>query len=277
MQLDKTRIAIRERSFGDILDLSLRVIRVHAPALSLALAVGIVPVALLNHWWLSDSLAATDITFEWPWLYFYRTVLLIVWLTPLATAPATLYLGQALFIEKPSAARVLTDFWSSLPQLLLFQVALRGMLVLTHLLILVLYGVWPYLNEILLLERNPWRRKRAGGKRVGGESTLGRTSIMHARSSSELFSRWFLSVVLGLALILVIWGSILYLRYWLTWQTDFGSTVYTVHLQVAIWIVIGYFTVVRFLSYLDLRIRTEGWEVELAMRAEANRLTRQLT
>jgi hypothetical protein len=40
---------------------------------------------------------------------------------------------------------------------------------------------------------------------------------------------------------------------------------------------IGYFTVARFLGYLDLRIRNEGWEVELMMRAEATRMSRQLT
>ena len=34
--------------------------------------------------------------------------------------------------------------------------------------------------------------------------------------------------------------------------------------------------VVRFLSYLDLRIRHEGWEVELLMRAEALRLATQM-
>jgi hypothetical protein len=35
-------------------------------------------------------------------------------------------------------------------------------------------------------------------------------------------------------------------------------------------------SVVRFLSYLDLRIRHEGWEVELRMRAEGAQLVRQL-
>jgi hypothetical protein len=48
-------------------------------------------------------------------------------------------------------------------------------------------------------------------------------------------------------------------------------------LPVVLWIVGGYMTVVRFLGYLDLRIRREGWEVELTMRAEAARLARQLT
>ena len=44
------------------------------------------------------------------------------------------------------------------------------------------------------------------------------------------------------------------------------------HLPIAVWLVVGFFTVVRFLSYLDLRIRREGWEVELSPRAEAARL-----
>jgi hypothetical protein len=47
-------------------------------------------------------------------------------------------------------------------------------------------------------------------------------------------------------------------------------------LPAAMWLVVGFTTVVRFLSYLDLRIRHEGWEVELLMRAEAMRLATQV-
>ena len=54
-------------------------------------------------------------------------------------------------------------------------------------------------------------------------------------------------------------------------------SIYTFHYPLALWLVVGYLTVVRFLAYLDLRIRREGWEVELMMRTEAARLTRQLT
>jgi hypothetical protein len=39
-----------------------------------------------------------------------------------------------------------------------------------------------------------------------------------------------------------------------------------------LWLVAAYFSVVRFLAYLDLRIKHEGWEVELLMRAEGLRL-----
>ena len=43
-----------------------------------------------------------------------------------------------------------------------------------------------------------------------------------------------------------------------------------------LWLVVAFLAVVRFLSYLDLRIRHEGWEVELLMRAEALRLATPL-
>jgi hypothetical protein len=62
----------------------------------------------------------------------------------------------------------------------------------------------------------------------------------------------------------------------LSFNFEAGPSLYSIYLQLVIWSVFSFFTVVRFLSYLDLRIRTEGWEVELAMRAEADRLTRHL-
>ena len=54
-----------------------------------------------------------------------------------------------------------------------------------------------------------------------------------------------------------------------------GYTALRVFLPTSLWLVVAFFTVVRYLLYLNLRIRHEGWEVELALRAEANKLTRQ--
>ncbi len=45
---------------------------------------------------------------------------------------------------------------------------------------------------------------------------------------------------------------------------------------LAMWIVATFTAVVRFLGYLDLRIRFEGWEVELRMRAEGSRLAESM-
>jgi hypothetical protein len=271
MQLDKTRIAIRERSFPDILDLALHVIRRYAPALAVALAAGVLPLALLNHWLLSDYLNDFDIDDAPPPEYFYVLLALIIWELPLAAAPTTLYLGQALFSEQPSAARVGKDLLASLPQLVLFQVVLRGALSCFFLTWPVLFWVWPYLNEIILLERNPWRKRGPSGT-----STATRSSNMHARNRGELFNRWLGALVIGAGLIGAVAITCWYLRMLLAYEMRVDRTMYTVYLQGAIWLVVGYFAVVRFLSYLDLRIRTEGWEVELIMRAEAARLTRQL-
>lgn len=271
MQLDKTRVAIRERSFIDILDLALAVLREHAGPLCLAWLAGVVPVALFNHWLLTGSFVegAFDLS-DLP-RYLVLMSLLICWEIPLATAPITLYLGQALFVERPSAARLGKDFLSSLPQLILYQVVLRGVLIWMVITIPVPFVAWPYLSEIILLERNPWRKQSPAGT-----STLTRSSNMHSRNRGELINRWLGSLFLGALLVFVFWCSLCFLARQLAGQLEDAAPDYTVSLPAALWLMLGYFAIVRFLSYLDLRIRAEGWEVELLLRAEAARFTRQI-
>lgn len=267
MQLDRTRIAIRERSFIDILDLALAVLRQHAGPLSLALLAGAVPAALVNYlllhnWLLEGAFDPGDLVG-----YFIMLALLICWELPLATAPITLYLGQALFVERPSAGRLVKDFFASLPQMLLYQLLPRGVVIT----IPAYFLGWPYLGEIILLERNPWRKLSPAGT-----STLSRSGNMHGRNRGELFSRWLGALLVGALLVFVFWRSLWYLVRILSGQMESVLPQFTVWLQVALWLVIGYLAIVRFLSYLDLRIRTEGWEVELLLRAEAARLSRQI-
>jgi flagellar biosynthesis protein FlhB len=272
MQLDKTRIAIRERSFVDILDLALAVLREHAAPLGLALIAGAVPAALFNHWllrgWLLEGAFDPDDLVG----YCFMLSLLICWELPLATAPITLYLGQALFVERPSAGKLMKDFFASLPQMLLYEVFLRAAIVCLVILIPVLFLGWPYLGEIILLERNPWRKLSPAGT-----STLTRSGNMHGRNRGELFNRWIGALLVGALLVFVFWRSLWYLVRLLAGQVEDVVPQFNVWLQVALWLVIGFFAIVRFLSYLDLRIRTEGWEVELLLRAEAARLTRQIS
>jgi hypothetical protein len=78
--------------------------------------------------------------------------------------------------------------------------------------------------------------------------------------------------------------GVLISHWWITIDpTDnpwFGYHVTTYDLLIAyplaLWVVVGWFSIMRFLSYLDLRIRHEGWEVELLMRAEALRMAPKL-
>ncbi|MBC7852732.1 MAG: hypothetical protein IAF94_04780, partial [Pirellulaceae bacterium] len=55
-------------------------------------------------------------------------------------------------------------------------------------------------------------------------------------------------------------------QYELSWT--FSVFIY----PAAFWVVVAFYSVVRYLDYLDLRIRYEGWEVELLMRAEATKM-----
>jgi hypothetical protein len=271
VQLDNTRIAIRERGFPEILDLSLRVIRVHGLPLLASLAVGAIPTALLNYWLLSGLLASADLAVEPPGWYLFWFAVLVVWEMPLATAPMTLYLGEALFVEKPSAAAIARKLRASLPQLIVYQIFLRGLLSVIIVTWFVIFALWPYLNEVILLERNPWRRMQSGA------SSFSRAGVIHALHLPELIGRWLAATVLGAILLASIWFSIRFLREILFYRGGFDAMMYSIYLPLATWLVLGYLAVVRFLSYLDLRIRGEGWEVELQMRAEASRLARQLT
>jgi hypothetical protein len=291
VQLDKTSIAIRERGFLDILDLALRVIQGYAGPLAAAALVGIVPLALFNHWLLSGALVGNEFD-DLPAGYLWYMSLLIIWEIPLATAPITLYLGQVLFLQPAKPRELYRALVAALPQLLVLQGLMRGLFVLLaiwgylkeaddgllallgFLLVMLwffLYAFWPYLNEIILLERNPLRRRK------GGISTLGRTRAIHAHATSDLIGRWLLSTLIASVLIVAVWQSLVVLRSFLTFHEGFDRFSVSVLLVGATWLVVAFYAVVRFLSYLDLRIRTEGWEIELVMRAEGARLARQVT
>jgi hypothetical protein len=293
LQLDKTRIPVLERTYDNLLDLTLVVVRRHALPLLATSLLGAVPFAVLNYFLLAPWMQPFD-AYEYAeaatW-YSILMVLVVCWEAPLASIPTTLYLGEALFVEKPDVKRMWQSFRAALPQLIgvqvLFRAALVGMLFLPSefpddflfwLLRAGLFTVWiflywfrPYLNEIILLERNPWR----GGP--GVITTRRRAANLHGYFAGNLFGRWLAAVSFGLLWVTGLAAAIFWVRMTVTnGELDFSPPLFEIWLPVALWIVVSYFNVVRFLSYLDLRIRGEGWEIELRMRAEANRLRNQL-
>lgn len=265
MQLDQTRIAIRERNFGEILGLALQVVRARAGWLLLAFLIGVTPLAVLNTLLLDDVLEY-ELWEEVPPGYWFLTFLLVALEAPFATAIITIYLGKMTFSSDVRFRSCLVDFVRSLPQLLLLQGVMRALLLPV---LLAPYWMWPYLGELVLLERNPQfagRRRRL--------TTLRRSRNLHAYNGGELFGRWLLALMAGGVLWLALAGGaevlIAQLSGWEVTSTARHLYVY----PICLWLVVGWMAVVRFLSYLDLRIRREGWEVELLMRAEALRLRR---
>jgi hypothetical protein len=131
------------------------------------------------------------------------------------------------------------------------------------------YWYQPYLGELILLERNPL----FGSKRL---TTMRRSGNLHSNSGGDLFARWLLATVAGVMLAVMFGMSAeLLLAEMASLEVTLSNRLLIVYHSV-LWLVFGWMAVVRFLSYLDMRIRHEGWEVELLMRAEAQRLRRTM-
>jgi hypothetical protein len=292
VQLDNTRVVIRERSLPELLDLSLQVTRVFIGPLLLSMAALVLPLMLLN-WWLIGWMAWEEYDPGSIARYLATMTQLVFIEAPLASAVTTLFLGQVMFRQPVCLADTARDLASLAHRLLWGQGVLRGVFLAWFLaacispdevfspvelflpILCVLVGfarcLRPYLTEIILLERNPYRARDAGGMTVRVRSRK-----LHSPNSGDLVGR-----ALGIAPIAVLLVASLIGSWWFligTFSNDWTWGPVMVHLvaPVAMWLVAMYFTVVRFLSYLDLRIRREGWEVELKMRAEAARLARQV-
>ena len=329
MQLDNTRIAIRERGMIDTYDLTLHVIRAFAPRLIPALLLGILPLVVLNElllgWmWEPQEPVLITLDSEFGALAYIGQVFLstdtsrlgldylwlIIFQAPAATIFAESYLGSAVFKQErtlwesvrdvfslsyrpsPTAPREMGPFWA----FLVCQLLLRGTLIamLLPLLVLILGGELdyslevaipllllivvsavrafrPYINEIIVLEKNPLRSKNA-------PMTVGkRSSNLHNSAAGELFAQWLGSCVVAFLLWHIVFWSV-----FVVYMVMFGDN--NAHGWVALriirpfslWVVVAFIGLARFLSYLDLRIRQEGWEVELLIRAEAARLSEKL-
>ncbi|QDU58998.1 hypothetical protein [Aeoliella mucimassa] len=267
MQLDQTRIAIRERGFGEIMGLALQVIRAWFGWWFGLMLLGSVPFFFLN-WLLTDNLLIEELEYEEGFGGYWTLLLLLVAIeTPLATAFITIFMGKMMFGGEFRFREMVIDFIRSLPQLVLYQVVLRSVMMM---IVLLPYWLMPYTGELILLERNPL----FSGKK-GRLTTNRRSRNLHTNNGGELFGRWTLATLTGGVMTLALGLGIQVVLVQI-----FGVELEAYHLHAfvypaALWIVVGWLAVVRFLAYLDLRIRREGWEVELLMRAEASRLRRQ--
>jgi hypothetical protein len=287
VQQDRTQIVIRERSLIDILDLALRVGVTYCVPLLLSLVTAVLPLAILN-WWLIGWMVA-DSPDQAAIIRFLTTMTCLILIqAPLASIFLTPFIGQAVFLARPRARDVFSTVWKALWRLIWCHLLWRGMAlagILAYfiprnaeysapefcLLMLAVYSMAvrafrPYLNEIILLERSPLR---SPDRR---KTVRGRSTSLHSPNSSDLFGRWMGTACIGVPLTISAVMSIWFCFGMLLFDWSWGPVMMYVCIPAAIWLVVGYFAVVRFLSYLDLRIRREGWEVNLIMAGAAERL-----
>lgn len=269
MNFDDTHIVIRERGFAEVMDLALKVVSQHAGPLVMAGLTGVLPWAVLNGLLLNPMVHELDIWDESPGFVTFM-VLLVAVETPLATALVTLYLGQATFMQAIDVRRLLRDFVGSLPQLL-WHTFTRAVLAITFIGIALPYAFWPFQAELILLERNPMM-----GGRQKRMTTRRRSRNLHKASGGDLFGHWLAATAAGVLLVLALVGGLSAAVSQLAGYDLTRRGVLLYLFPACLWATVCFFAVVRFLAYLDLRIRREGWEVELKMRSEGARLDRGL-
>ena len=300
LQLDKTFIAIRERGAFEIFDLALHVAWARRAELLKLWVIGVVPLLLLNHLllsWLFEDVqfdeGFTPADLLRVWRYVFNTFLLIFLEAPLGTAFMTLYLGRLAFEQEVSLNSVFKDFRSLayrfyrcqlIHRLTLFPIVLLAFaprtgefstpetwLFLVAFIMLFMRGLRPYLSEIILLERNPL--KRATG---GSISISDRNRVFHSGDANFILTQWMVSMLVSSVMFLSLFGLVLFVSGVLFNAWVPSPLLLQTFLPLTLWFVAGFMAVARYLGYLDLRIRQEGWEVDLQLRAEAQRLHKRV-
>jgi len=296
VQLDRTNVVIRARSLSEIGDLALILIRCYPSAAILGFALGALPWAVLNLLlvgWIplphfSEGIQDEQMTAALNRYLFLMTSLVIVQ-TPVAGVLTTLLIGRTIFEQQVTWQSALADLRSTFWRWLWVLGVLRGplplMLVLASnwgqefavgrevffpMVCLMLVGFQrgrrPFMPEILLLERCPLRSRSAEVITAGR-----RSAALHGPLSGELIGRFMVvSLMIGVLYLAVLyslgWARGVLFGWW-----DWSLVVYGLFVPLALWAVAGLSVLIRFLSYLDARIRLEGWEVDLAVRAETQR------
>ncbi|MEM9364877.1 MAG: hypothetical protein AAGD07_02700 [Planctomycetota bacterium] len=296
MQLDRTHLVIRVRTLSEIGDLALLLLRRYPRGVFLAFLMGAVPwilvdIALLG--WIPLSIDQQEFFDEDSAADLFRygigMVTLISLQTPLAGMFSTLYLGLAVFEKRPTMRQIWRDglalmgraIWTlgilrlAIPITVLYALTwmrdydpFRDSVVPLAILVYVAItrGSRPFLPEMLLLERCPRKSRSAN------VVTLSRRSkLLHAPISSDLGGRFLMTAFVLGVLSAAVFYTLIFARGIALNRWSLDAIAWLLFFPASLWTVAAISVIVRLLSYLDARIRLEGWEVELAFRAEAMR------
>jgi hypothetical protein len=297
MELDRTTIVIRQRSLSEVADLAVMLISKYWRPLCLCWLVGVLPFALLN----GALVGWIPLYAEWEGLlederfyeharYIWLMSLLVYLQAPWAGMYITAWLGSKVFEQFPSAKEVRNSLRATSGRRLWALGIKRGplLLVLSLLInwggnfsipfellfpigLLLLVGVMrtfrPFVPEIIILEQSPLKSKPDGG----GIALSIRSSQLHAASTADPGGRSILTIFIVVPAAVAVFFTLMLVRSFVTVKIAWTWDVYVIVVPLALWIVMGICTVVRFLNYIDTRIRLEGWEVDLTLRAEAAR------
>lgn len=292
MDLDNTEIVIRERTLSQRIDLSFHLIQRFASEILMYAAIGILPFFLLN----IAVVELFDSTGYWEYYFWFGKWTLIFVLTlieaPFALAPLLIFLSQRIFRQKVQLGLTLAKalkgylrlFWVYgvvrlniflFPLILLFyrsenSEGLMTMSIVTVIWNYLCFAIRPNVDPIIFLEELKIRSGQDEPK------LRERSAALHRFQSGDLFGEGLALLSLSFVLFCGIYAIQLWCIY-LLWQNTVTLNWFSwTFFALALWAVQVFAIVFRFLGYLDIRVRLEGWELELRMKAEGNKILKKL-
>ena len=256
MHAEGLMITVRPRGILECLDLAVMFCGRRPLPVALAAVIGAVPCMLVNRLYFANAsedaalVAAMVLGVEAAW----------------AAVPLTLYLGQSVFSDRFSWRAAARGFLGGLPALIVFQTILRGICLATVLLAPVAFVGMYYLDQIILLERPAltrlWRRRGAINQgRLGAILMLVSIDALVVTVGTTLGTDFLATISRTWHGRGIAWSAA-------SGNGDIVAALFSWHGQIAFWAACGFLTVFRFFTYLDMRIRREGWDIELRLRAE---------
>ncbi|MFN6400970.1 MAG: hypothetical protein ACK449_13835 [Planctomycetota bacterium] len=300
MELDKTAIAITQRNLDELLDLGLSVLRRYGLQLIKPAFVGVLPFAILNTlllWSRSTLGGAIPDPQGWPHILLLWLMGILVYVeAPLAMAGVTIVLGNTMFGITNTPGTVIETLKKQSKDVLWVMGFVRGIVplisliaflefsginqayvdsagmfwvFLISLLIVAIRSFRPYAPEILLLERCKLKPEKSAQTKTSLIYPT-RSARLHS-ASGELFGIAFFMGIVASVFLLILNLSATFMVGSLTGQWSWGWWMDLILYPMALWILAFWATIMRFLVYMNMRIRGEGWELELKLKAEARR------
>jgi hypothetical protein len=190
--------------------------------------------------------------------------------SPWVTVFITLYLGQITFTERFSTRLAWRMFWRSWMKLFVFQTVIRNILMVTWVLAPVAYVALYYINHVILLEQTKlfqtWQRRTA----LNSRNLRGILQLAFVELAVLALGIFVGSQILGA--VSALWRDQFSLQEQFLMMLENPWNLLRLErweTQLACWMALSFVTVWRYATYLDCRVRREGWDVELQMRDQA--------
>jgi len=247
------RIVLRQRHVIDVIDLALRFVALHGRAYARLSLVVLVPSASIT-WFIGEGIG-------WGWGWFAAFFLSLI-----TGAPFTVLASRLMFTDKVRVRDVLRPALRSVPRLVLARLTQAIAVGIASFFVL-LPAVWAqalllFLPEVILLEQAQVIPAMVRAGRIA-HAQVGNVVLGVLLMTGFIVGAPFLVDACGRMLL----DDLFEIRA-PEGLTAVGGGVLSV---LGFWSAVPFVTTIRFLLYIDLRTRTEGWDIQTRFAALAAR------